>query len=223
MRILIVEDDPGIASELERALRKQGYYPDVAPNGKLGLEFALQHSYGIILLDIMMPEVNGLEMCQSLRRAGNSTPVLMLTAKDTTEDTVTGLDAGADDYLVKPFALSELLARIRALTRRDAALKTETYQFYDLTIDARAHTATRAGNPLQLTKREFSLLEALARNPGQVLTREAILERVWNNEESLPNTVNFHLASLRKKVDAPYDVKLIHTVHGIGYTLKNPL
>ena len=222
MRILIVEDDHIIASELERALRKQGYFPDVAPDGYIGLEFAFQNNYAVILLDVMLPVMNGYEVCKAIRKAANSTPILMLTAKDTTDDTVNGLDAGADDYLVKPFALPELLARIRALTRRDVALKSDTFQTHDLIVDSRTHTVTRDGKNISLTKREFTLLEALARNPGQVFSREVILERIWDNEESMPNTVNFHLASLRKKIDTPFPIKLIHTIHGVGYTLKSP-
>lgn len=222
MRILIVEDDVVIASELERILRKNGYYPDVAPDGKTGLDFALSHPYKVILLDVMLPLMDGIEVCQSLRRAGNDTPVLMLTARDAIDDRVKGLDTGADDYLVKPFAVPELLARVRALSRRDAANKADVVKVADLVVDGNARTATRAGKPLNLTKREFTLLEALARHTGNVLTREAILERVWNNEESLPNTVNFHVSSLRKKVDSGSSVKLIYTVHGTGYVLRPP-
>lgn len=222
MRLLLVEDDLVIASELERALRKNGHDTDVARDGKTGLALALKHPYAVILLDVMVPALDGFEVCRRLRAAHIATPVIMLTAKDAVPDRVTGLDAGADDYLVKPFAVPELLARLRALTRRDAQVKAKIIQVADLEIDPAHHTASRAGQNLNLTRREFSLLEALARHTGHVLTRETILERVWNNEEALPNTVNFHMSSLRKKLDPPHLPRLVHTVHGIGYTLRPP-
>lgn len=222
MRILVVEDDLVIASELERALRKNGYYPDVAPEGETGLKLACENNYAAVVLDVMMPKMDGFEVCNRMRKAGIDTPVIMLTAKDEVENRVHGLDSGADDYLVKPFAVSELLARLRALKRRDAALKSERIQIADLEIDGLTHTASRAGVPLKLTKREFSLIEALARHEGQILSRDVILERVFQNEEALPNTVTFHMSSLRRKLDADHDVKLIRTVHGFGYVLKRP-
>lgn len=220
MRLLLLEDDIVIASELERVLRKNDYQVDVAPDGNVATKLALENPYALLILDVMVPGPDGYEVCATVRRANIDTPVLMLTAKDAIEDRVTGLDRGADDYLVKPFAVPELLARLRALTRRDQAIKSETLTFADLTIDPRTHIAKRADQDLQLTKREFSLLEALTRNPGHVLTRDQILNRVWQNEEALPNTVNFHMSSLRKKVDSPFPTKLIHTVHGLGYVLK---
>lgn len=222
MRILVVEDDLVIASGLERVLRKNGYHPDVAHDGETGLRLAFENNYALFVFDVMLPKMDGFELCRTVRRAKIDTPVLMLTARDTVEDKVEGLDTGADDYLVKPFSTQELLARLRALSRRQNALKSETVQIADLVLDGRTHTATRAGKDLKLTKREFTLLEALARNAGQILSRDVILERVWNNEEALPNTVNFHLSSLRKKLDADHPTKLIHTVHGFGYTLKPP-
>lgn len=222
MRLLIVEDDLVIASELERALRKAGNSPDVARDGKTALRLAGENAYAAIILDLMIPAPNGVEVCRALRTGGNPTPILMLTAKDTIDDRVAGLDAGADDYLVKPFAFQELMARLRSITRRDSQLKANLIEVGDLSIDPAKHTAFRAGQPLNLTKREFTLLEALARRTGQVLTRDAILERVWNNLDTLPNTVNFHVSSLRKKVDPPGQPALIHTVHGVGYVLRPP-
>ncbi|MCW5936123.1 MAG: response regulator transcription factor [Fimbriimonadaceae bacterium] len=218
MRVLVVEDDEEIAEQLAIALRNSGHKPTVAKDGVEGEREALLNPYGVILLDVMMPGRNGFEVCRRLRQSGVETPILMLTAKDAVEDRVTGLDTGADDYLVKPFEIAELLARIRSLARRDSQTRTGVVTINDLVVDSRTQTATKAGEPLRLTPREFSLLEALVRNEGRTLTREAILERVWNNDEALPNTVSFHMSSLRKKVDP--EAKLIHTVHGFGYVLR---
>ncbi len=222
MRILIVEDDLVIASELERAVRKAGHTADVARDGKTALNMVVENSYTAIVLDIMIPAPNGIEVCKAIRAQDDPTPILMLTAKDAIEDRVTGLDAGADDYLVKPFAFQEFMARIRAITRRDTEKKSQIIEVADLLIDPQTHSATRAGEDLGLTKREFTLLEALARRTGHVLTREAIIERIWNNIDTQPNTVNFHVSSLRKKVDPPHKPALIHTVHGVGYVLRPP-
>ncbi|MFM9872896.1 MAG: response regulator transcription factor [Fimbriimonadaceae bacterium] len=222
MRILIVEDDLVIASELERAIRKAGHTADVARDGKTALDLVIENAYTAIVLDIMIPAPNGIEVCKSIRAQDNPTPILMLTAKDAIEDRVAGLDAGADDYLVKPFAFQEFMARIRAITRRDTEKKSQIIEVADLQIDPQTHSATRAGEDLGLTKREFTLLEALARRTGHVLTREAIIERIWNNMDTQPNTVNFHVSSLRKKVDPPNKPALIHTVHGVGYVLRPP-
>ena len=218
MRVLVVEDDPDIAYGLEVGLKRAGYHPDVARDGLEGEEMAALHPYRVILLDLMLPKKNGAEVCKALRAIGVTVPILMLTARDQVNDRVAGLDAGADDYLVKPFALEELLARIRALTRRDSDRREAVLAVGELEIDTLAQTVTRSGEPIHLTKREFQLLEALARNRERVLTRDAILQRVWNNEDALPNTVNFHMASLRKKVDP--EGRLIHTVHGFGYSLR---
>lgn len=219
MKVLIIEDDLDISSGLSTALKREGYYPEVAHNGLEGEELALMNSYGIILLDLMLPGKSGVEICKSIRQAGIKTPVLMLTARDQVEDRVSGLDTGADDYLVKPFALPELLARMRALGRREAAQKKQVHQVADLVVDTLAGTVRRGERSIHLTAREYSLLEALIRNPGAVLTRDVILERVWNNDEALPNTVNFHMSSLRKKVDP--EGNLIRTVHGLGYVLES--
>jgi two-component system copper resistance phosphate regulon response regulator CusR len=220
MRVLVLEDDEVIAGGLAKALTKEGYRPTIADNGPDAVRRATESSFGLIVLDVMVPGIDGFEVCRRIRRAGIQTPVLMLTAKDAVEDRVTGLDTGADDYLVKPFDVQELLARLRALKRREAAQKADTVTVADLTLDSRNRTVTRAGKRIELTPREFDLLEALARNTGRTLTRQAILERVWNDDESLPNTVNFHVVSLRRKVDEGHGQKLIHTVHGLGYTMK---
>lgn len=219
MKVLIIEDDLDISSGLSTALKREGYYPEVAHNGLEGEELALMNSYGIILLDLMLPGKSGVEICKSIRQDGIKTPVLMLTARDQVEDRVSGLDTGADDYLVKPFALPELLARMRALGRREAAQKKQVHQVADLVVDTLAGTVRRGDRSIHLTAREYTLLEALIRNPGAVLTRDVILERVWNSDEALPNTVNFHMSSLRKKVDP--EGNLIRTVHGLGYVLES--
>lgn len=220
MRILVVEDDTVIASQLAKALERERYQVDVVRDGVSGEAQARGESYGLIILDIMLPERDGWTVCENLRKSRLRTPILMLTARDDVDDRVRGLDAGADDYLAKPFDLRELLARVRALQRRDKVNRSGTINIDDLEIDTVGKVVRRAGVELHLTRREYTLLEALARNEGRTLTREAILERVWENEESQPNTVNFHVVSLRRKVDQENQRKLIHTVHGIGYVLK---
>jgi DNA-binding response OmpR family regulator len=220
MRILIVEDDAVIAGQVAAALERERHIVDVASDGEEGLHLAEGASYGLVLLDVMLPKRDGWSVCEELRRRRLNMPILMLTARDAVEDRVRGLEAGADDYLPKPFDVRELLARVNALLRRDKVNKTGVIRVADLEIDAKAHLVSRAGKSIRLTPREFSLLEALARNEGRTLTREVILEGVWQNEESLDNTVNFHVTSLRKKIDAEFPVKLIHTVHGIGYVLR---
>lgn len=222
VRILVVEDDMVIASQLAKALERERYQVDVVRDGVSGEHQARAENYSLIVLDIMLPERDGWTVCENLRRSKIRTPILMLTARDDVDDRVRGLDAGADDYLPKPFDLRELMARIRALQRRDKVNRSGTIAIDDLEIDTVGHVVKRAGQVLQLTRREYTLLEALARNEGRTLTREAILERVWENEESQPNTVNFHVVSLRRKVDQDHARKLIHTVHGIGYVLKVP-
>ncbi len=219
LRVLLVEDDEVISERLKRALEKEGYPTDLAHDGQVGLELARMGEYSVIILDVMMPKRDGWSVCQALRDSKNSTPILMLTAKDAIEDRVKGLDLGADDYLVKPFSLKEFLARIRALTRRNKLEKSSIIHLADLDIDAGAKTVTKAGEPLKLTKREFTLLEALARNRRRILSREYIIEQIWNDEDSVSNTVNFHVTSLRKKIDIGRDKSLIETVHGFGYRI----
>lgn len=220
MRVLLVEDDEVISERLKRALEKEGYSADLAHDGQTGLEMARMGEYSVIILDIMMPRRDGWSVCQALRDSRNTTPILMLTAKDAIEDRVKGLDLGADDYLVKPFSLKEFLARIRALTRRNKIEKSSIIHLGDLDIDAGAKTVLKSGDPLKLTKREFTLLEALARNRRRILSREYIIEHIWNDEESVSNTVNFHVTSLRKKIDAGRAKSLIETVHGFGYRIS---
>ncbi len=219
MRVLLVEDDEVISERLKRALEKEGYTADLAHDGQIGLELAKLSEYSVIVLDVMMPKRDGWSVCQALRDSKNTTPILMLTAKDAVEDRVKGLDLGADDYLVKPFSLKEFLARIRALSRRTKLEKSSVIHLADLEIDANAKTVYRNEVPIKLTKREFTLLEALARNRRRILSREFIIEQIWNDEDSVSNTVNFHVTSLRKKIDEGRERSLIETVHGFGYRI----
>ena len=221
MRILLVEDDPVIGAEIRSFLQSEGYTVEHVTDGIQALDAQAYGDFKLIILDIMLPKMDGWAVCERLRQKKVTTPILMLTARDSIDDRVRGLEGGADDYLSKPFDARELLARVKALFRRDKVHKTGKIQIADLEIDSNARTVKRAGKDIHLTPREYSLLEALARNEGRTITREVILESIWNNEERLENTVNFHITSLRKKVDADFDSKLIHTVHGFGYVLKS--
>jgi DNA-binding response OmpR family regulator len=219
---LVVEDDAVIARQIASVLEREHLTVDIASDGEEGLHQAYMNGYALIVLDIMLPKRDGWSVCEDLRKNRETVPILMLTARDSVDDRIKGLEGGADDYLPKPFDVREFVARVRALLRRDKVHRTGIIQIADLEIDTNAHTVKRGGQEIDLTPREFSLLEALARNQGRTLTRNIILDSIWNNEESLENTVNFHVASLRKKVDAPFETKLIQTVHGIGYVLRSP-
>lgn len=221
MRILLVEDEASIANFVERGLRNSGYAIDVARDGREGWDYAVATTYDLLILDIMLPKMNGVELLTELRRNGNKTPVLMLTAKDQTDDRVRGLDAGADDYLVKPFAFAELLARIRALLRRPPLQVGNVLCMDDLEMSLAERTVRRGGTMIKLRPREFSLLEYFLRHPNQVLTRTQIGEHVWNLDfyhES--NVVDVYIGYLRRKIDKEQGTKLIHTVHGVGYRLS---
>jgi two-component system, OmpR family, copper resistance phosphate regulon response regulator CusR len=222
LRLLLVEDDEVIAGLIQAGMREVGFDIDRAPEGRSGFEVALRGTYSLIILDLLLPGRDGWSVCLELRARGVATPILMLTARSAVEDRVRGLETGADDYLPKPFAFPELVARVRALLRRDKQHRARVIRIEDLEIDTTAASVHRAGRPIHLTPREYSLLEALAANEGRVLTREAILERVWMDEESYSDTVRVHVMALRKKVDADHPVKLIHTVRGIGYSLRRP-
>lgn len=223
MKILIVEDDPNISSAVREGLDEAGYFTEVTRDGERALRVALNGTFSLILLDVMLPSMDGLTLCRKLRDAKLNTPILMLTAKDTVPDRVTGLESGADDYLVKPFEFDELLARIRALLRRDKAIKKSKIVLDDLELDTAGHTVHRGGQPISLSGREYTLLEALVSHQGRVLSRDAILERVWLDEHSTSNIVDVYIRNLRKKIDQNHPRKLIHTVHGIGYVMRNPL
>jgi DNA-binding response OmpR family regulator len=222
MRILLIEDDEVIAERIQSGLQKERFIVDVAADGETGLRMAREGSYALVILDLMLPRRDGLSVCTTLRARRNTVPILMLTARDAVEDRVRGLESGADDYLAKPFDFNELLARVRALLRRDRIHKARVIRVADLEIDTSARRVRRAGREIALTPHEFALLEALVTHEGRTLTRELILERVWGDDESYSNTVNFHVASLRKKIDTGYAAKLIHTVHGVGYVLRAP-
>jgi heavy metal response regulator len=220
MRILVVEDEEAIAAFLRQGLTEAGYAVDLAVDGAEALHWAAIAAYDAILLDVMLPEQDGLAVCAELRRRGVRTPVLMLTARDTIGDRVHGLDSGADDYLVKPFAFAELLARIRALLRREPALKGTVLQVADLTLDSVSREVRRGGRVITVTTKEHSLLEFLMRHPNQSLTRATIAEHVWDYDfDNLTNIIDVHVFALRRKLDDGHEVKLLHTVRGVGYRL----
>ena len=222
MRILLIEDEKGIAHLIKEGLEEANYTVEVARDGQVGLEMAIEQTYHLLLLDVMLPGRDGWSICEELRARRNQVPILMLTARDTVKDRVRGLDTGADDYLPKPFDFQELLARVRALLRRDKVHKEKVIRVADLEIDTARHRVTRAGIEISLSHREYDLLEALASHEGKVLTRDVIQERVWMNEEAYSVTVNVYIGMLRKKIDANFPVKLIHTIHGVGYSLRLP-
>lgn len=220
MRILVVEDEPSIARFVCQGLREAGYAVDAAANGQDGLDYALAAPYDLIILDILLPKMNGLRVLRELRERGVRTPVLLLTARDTVEDRVQGLDSGADDYLVKPFAFPELLARVRALLRRPPLQSDPVLRLADLELDTSRREVRRAGRRIELSPREFSLLEYLMRHPNQVLTRTQIAEHIWNFDfYAESNVVDVYIGYLRRKVDRGFDRPLIHTVRGVGYRI----
>jgi DNA-binding response OmpR family regulator len=223
MRILLVEDSQRLQKSIGKALRESGYATDVSGDGKDGLWLAESHDYDTIILDIMLPGLDGLAVLRRLRQKGNRTPILLLTAKDTVEDRVGGLQMGADDYLVKPFALSELLARVQALCRRNYNSKSNQVVVADLTIDVTAHVAMRAGRALDLTVREFRLLEYLALRRDHIVTRSEIETHIYDGSvDPTSNVVDSAICSLRKKLELPGSAQLIQTKRGLGYTLKDP-
>jgi two-component system response regulator MprA len=219
-RILVIEDEERIASFLQRGLTYEGYRVDLAGDGPTGLGLARENPPDVVVLDWMLPGMDGLEVCRRLR-AGSQVPILILTAKDTVEDRVHGLDAGADDYVVKPFAFAELLARIRALLRRTGPGEPETLRFADLMLDTGTHRARRGERVIDLTAKEYDLLEIFMRHPRQVLTREIIYDRVWGYDfggES--NIIEVYVRYLRQKIEMEGETKLLHTVRGVGYVLR---
>lgn len=224
MHILLVEDERRLAAAVRRVLEEEGHVVDVVHDGEDGLYQALVEEYDAIVLDVMLPGKDGFAVARELRAKGRTTPILMLTARDAIPDRVAGLDAGADDYLVKPFALSELLARLRALDRRArmSAAEPHVLRVGDLELDLRAREARRQGRRIELTAREFALLEALMRHPGQVLTRSQLLDMVWHYDASIEsNIVDTYIHYLRTKVDKDFEPKLIRTVRGAGYALRD--
>ncbi|BCM90616.1 response regulator MprA [Abditibacteriota bacterium] len=219
MRVLIVEDTPAVARLLRQSVSEAGYAPEVEGDGLSALSRMQNDQFDLVLLDWMLPGMSGLEVCRTLRQGGQNTPVLMLTARDTTEDKVAGLDAGADDYIVKPFAVVELLARMRALLRRGSGAPT-ALQIGDLSLDPGTRRATRNGKPIYLSTTEYTLLEYLMRHAGKTLTRSQLLDHVWQYDfGGNDNVLDCYISYLRQKIDKGADVRLIHTVRGIGFRL----
>lgn len=221
MRILVVEDEKKVASFIKRGLEEEGYMVDVAYEGDEGLDMATHTPYDLILMDVMLPKKDGITVIRDMRSREIPTPVLCLTAKDTVDDIVQGLDSGSDDYLTKPFAFAELLARVRALIRRGTQDRGAELHFADLRLDPVTHKVWRGDKEIDLTSKEYALLEYMMRNPNQVLTRTMIAEHVWDYTfDSFTNIIDVYINYLRKKVDRDFDKKLIHTVRGVGYVLK---
>ena len=223
MRILIVEDDHKIANAVKKGLEQELFACDVAFDGKEGMGQALTIDYDLIILDRMLPETDGLNICKELRDQGKHTPILILTAKDKIEDRVEGFDCGADDYLIKPFALEELLARVKSLLRRPKNKLDDILKVQDLTLNLKTFETRRDGKKINLSNKEFALLEYLMRNPNQVLTKDNIIAHVWDYDaDILPNTVEVYIGYLRNKIDKPFrDKPLIHTTRGFGYKIGN--
>lgn len=221
MRVLLIEDDVTIARLLKEGLEDEAYAVDVVHDGDEGYRTAVADDYDVIILDIMLPGMNGYEVCRVLRNDGNKTPILMLTARDAERDIVEGLDTGADDYLAKPFSFDVLLARIRALLRRPNEKLEEILQVGDLKLDPSSKKVTRASQEINLTAKEYGVLEYLMRNKGKVLSKEQIISHVWDfDADVLPNNVELFIMFLRRKIDKPFKSKLIHTVSGFGYKLE---
>lgn len=223
MKLLLIEDEPKTLQSIRQGLEENGYEVDIAYDGLIGKQLARSNGYQLIISDIIIPGINGIELCREIRSWGDETPILMLTALGTTDDKVTGLDAGADDYLVKPFEFKELLARVRALTKRGSTVShtAQVLRFADLEVSLDAKTVYRSGNKINLTAREFNLLVYLIRNQGRVISKVEIAEQVWDiGFDTGTNVIEVYVNYLRKKIDRDYPVKLIHTQFGMGYVLK---
>jgi two-component system copper resistance phosphate regulon response regulator CusR len=223
MKVLVVEDDRKVAGFIEQGLREEGYAVDVAPDGEEGAMLAHVYDYDVIVLDVMMPKKTGLQVAAELRREGRGTPILMLTARDATEDVVRGLDSGADDYLTKPFKFDELLARVRALVRRGGSTRTELLAFGTIEMDRLKHKVRVKGRPLDLSPKEFHLLEHFLLHPEEVVRRTELLEKVWDMHfDPESNVVDVHVGNLRRKLKLAAEADLIHTVRGVGFCLRQP-
>jgi DNA-binding response OmpR family regulator len=223
MRILVIEDNPDLASAIARGLREQGYGVDVVMKGYEGVELAAVEPYDLVILDVMLPDRDGVDVCRNLRRRKVASYILMLTALSATEDKIAGLDAGADDYLTKPFDFEELVARIRALLRRGKASEATRVEHAGLEIDLLRRTVRRDGQPIKLSAKEYALLEFLMRNPDRVLDRMTIAQKVWDiSYEPSSNVIDVYISALRKKVDRDFETPLIHTVVGMGYRFGRP-
>jgi len=221
MRILVVEDEKKVASFIKKGLEEEHYAVDTAYDGETGLYMANVNEYDLIVLDLMIPKIDGLEVLKRIRSNKNNVPILVLTAKDTVEDIVKGLDSGCDDYLTKPFNFTVFLARIRALLRREKIEKEPLLKIADLTLSPVTHKVTRKGKEIELTSKEYALLEYFMRNPDKVLTRTMISEHVWDYHfDSLTNVIDVYVNYLRRKIDKNFELKLIHTIRGVGYILS---
>jgi len=223
MRILVIEDEHKIANAIKQGLEQERYAVDIEYDGDAGLGAALNETYDVMIIDRMLPgSVEGLNICREVRKANNHTPILLLTAKDQIKDRVEGLNSGADDYLIKPFSFEELLARIRALMRRPAEAKSNVIRVGDLTLDTISYDVKRAGQKIDLSAKEFALLEYMMRNAGRVLSKDNIISHVWDfDSDILPNTVEVYMGYLRSKVDKPFKQPLLHTNRGFGYTIRD--
>jgi len=221
MHILVIEDEKKVARLIQKGLEEEQYSVDVAHDGERGLSMSENQEYDLLIVDVMLPKMNGLELVRVIRNHKRKTPILMLTAKATTEDKVAGLDSGADDYLTKPFAFEELLARVRSLLRRGAQQKSTILAIADLELDTVTHKARRGGRTIELTAKEYALLDYFLQNKDRVLTRSAISEHIWDyNFDTGTNIIDVYINHLRNKVDNNFDKKLIHTVRGVGYVMK---
>src|SRR5215831_8264988 len=222
MRILVVEDEPRMANVIAKGLRENSYAVDVAEDGDAALYQASINDYDLIVLDVLLPRQDGFEVCRALRARGNSTPVLMLTARAAVDDRVSGFDAGADDYLTKPFSFREFLARVRALLRRESQLRPDVFQLDDLIVDSASHRVSRAAREIELTAKEYALLEFLARHAGRLVSRTEIAAHVWDDSfDPFSNTIEVYMNRLRRKIDDEHPVKLLHTRRGEGYILES--
>jgi heavy metal response regulator len=220
MRVLVVEDEHRIADVVRKGLCEQGYAVDVAYDGEEALQWVDIAAFDVIILDVMLPVLDGISACRQLRARGVHTPILMLTARDAVEDRVRGLDSGADDYLIKPFAFAELLARLRALTRREPVVLDTSLRIEDLRLDTGTRKVSREGVPIELRSKEYALLEYMMRHPNQVLTRTMISEHIWNYDfDNASNVIDVYIRTLRSKIDDPFPTKLIQTVRGVGYRM----
>jgi two-component system, OmpR family, response regulator len=220
MKILVVEDDHRIANSIKKGLEQERYIVDVSYDGEDGYDLASSESYDLLILDLMLPKMDGLQICKKIRLGNNHVPILILTAKSQVEDKIGGLNSGADDYLTKPFAFEELLARLRALTRRPKNILESTLKVDNLTLNTVNYEVKRGGRLIQLSGKEYSLLEVLMRHPHQILTKEQIISHVWDYEaDVLPNTVEVYIRNLRNKIDKPFSTPLIQTIRGFGYKI----
>ena len=220
MRLLVVEDDPRLAETVAQGLRDSGYAVAIATDGEEGYLDALLNDYDLLVLDVMLPTMDGLEIARKLRSAHKTVPILMLTARSSEQDKIRGLDVGADDYLTKPFSFGEFLARVRALLRRETSSRTSTMRVDDLELDTATRRVRRAGREIALSTREYTLLEYLMHHAGQVVTRELLAEHVWSDSDVESNVIDVYVRYLRNKIDAPFGAALIQTVRGAGYTLR---